>query len=350
LDQIAEWGWAESPGRTLKVFKSDLPKVDYLLPRYIPKEQEERLMQGVRALENPVQRYGLLILRATGMRIGELVDLELDCVHHVLGKGAWLKVPLGKLHTERMVPLDDETLALLDALAELRGTQKSLPHPLTGAPTEYLFVIRGKRVSREHIRDGLAKAVGRAGLLDQDGTPLRITPHQLRHTYATALVNAGVTLQTLMHLLGQVTMEMSLRYGHLFDSTVRQQYEQALETVKRQYAPAIYDLSVVQPKPSCAAITLAASDWMEVNQLKTRLAHGYCLRQVLEQVCQHANICENCSSFIPLPEARPVFQQQLLDARLLVRDAVARGWDNEAVRHKSLVSRLMGGEGKGHVS
>ena len=47
------------------------------------------------------------------------------------------------------------------------------------------------------------------------------TPHQLRHTYATALVNAGVSLQSLMALLGHVSAEMSLRYGRLFDSTVQ---------------------------------------------------------------------------------------------------------------------------------
>lgn len=166
-------------------------------------------------------------------------------------------------------------------------------------------------------------------------------PHTSFVTYATALVNAGVSLQTLMHLLGHVTMEMSLRYGHLFDSTVRQQYEQALDKVKRQYAPDMYELPVVQPKPPCTyTIAPAGSDWMEAHELKTRLAHGYCQRQVHEQACRYANVCENCSSFVPLPEARPVFEQQLQDARLLVRDAMARGWDSEVERHKALVSRL----------
>ena len=61
---------------------------------------------------------------------------------------------------------------------------------------------------------------------------LDITPHQLRHTYATALVNAGVSLQSLMALLGHVSAEMSLRYGRLFDSTVRTEYERALTAAK----------------------------------------------------------------------------------------------------------------------
>ena len=54
-----------------------------------------------------------------------------------------------------------------------------------------------------------------------------VTPHQLRHTYATALVNAGVSVQALMALLGHVSAEMSLRYAHLFDTTVRAEYERA---------------------------------------------------------------------------------------------------------------------------
>ena len=44
--------------------------------------------------------------------------LELDCVHEVPGSGAWLKVPLGKLLTERMVPIDDETVEIIDWIAE----------------------------------------------------------------------------------------------------------------------------------------------------------------------------------------------------------------------------------------
>lgn len=55
----------------------------------------------------------LLLARATGVRIGELRDLELDCVHQIDDHGAWLKVPLGKLGTERMVPLDEETVTVI---------------------------------------------------------------------------------------------------------------------------------------------------------------------------------------------------------------------------------------------
>ena len=58
--------------------------------------------------------------------------------------------------------------------------------------------------------------------------PGHVTLHQLRHPYATAMVNAGVSLQALMRLLGHVSAEMTRRYAHLFDHTVRAEYERAL--------------------------------------------------------------------------------------------------------------------------
>src|SRR5699024_5622641 len=84
-----------------------------------------------------------------------------------------------------------------------------------------------RRLSQQAVRLELTRAAAAAGLD-------HVTPHQLRHTYATALVNAGVSLQALMSLLGHVSAQMSLRYGQLFDTTVRAEYERALDLDKQQ--------------------------------------------------------------------------------------------------------------------
>ena len=73
--------------------------------------------EALEASPNRLFADALLLARATGVRIGELRDLELDCVHEVPKAGAWLKIPLGKLDSERMVPLDDDTVALIDRVA-----------------------------------------------------------------------------------------------------------------------------------------------------------------------------------------------------------------------------------------
>jgi integrase len=201
--------------------------------------------------------------RACGLRIGELTDLELDCVHEVPGQGAWLKVPLGKLGTERMVPLDDETVALVDRIVAHRSPGQPIPHPRTGKRAEFLLTHHGRRLSPEALRDELARAAKTAGTG-------HATPHQLRHTYATALVNAGVSLQSLMALLGHVSAEMSLRYGRLFDQTVRTEYERALTLAKQQIGP----LPAIAPGGR-TALPLLADDWRQAPAIKSRLAGGY---------------------------------------------------------------------------
>src|SRR5204862_1402595 len=153
--------------------------------------------------------------------------LELDCVHEVPGQGAWLKIPLGKLLTERMVPLDEETLKLVDRIAAHRSPGRPLRHPRTGKLADFLLTHQGRRVSAETIREELRRAAAEAGL---DG----VVPHMLRHTYATALVNAGCSLQALIALLGHLSAAMSLRSGRLFDGTLRAEYQRALTPAKAQ--------------------------------------------------------------------------------------------------------------------
>ena len=102
-----------------------------------------------------------------------------------------------------------------------------MPHPRYRRPAQFLFTHHGRRLSQNAVRAELDRAAETAGLD-------HITPHQLRHTYATALVNAGVSLQALMALLGHMSAEMSLRYGRLFDTTVRAEYERALDLAKQQ--------------------------------------------------------------------------------------------------------------------
>jgi integrase len=178
LTDITEWAWPDAPPRRL-VFTRDVPKTPRPLPRYVPVDADQRLTQALHDSPNRLFADALLLARATGLRVGEVVTLELDCVHEIDGSGAWLKVPLGKLDTERMVPLDDEALAIVDRIAATRSPGRPLPHPKTGKLTEFLLTHHGKRVSTQALRDELTRACRSAGLG-------RITPHQLRHTWATA--------------------------------------------------------------------------------------------------------------------------------------------------------------------
>jgi integrase len=229
LTEITEWGWPEAPTRRL-MFPSDNPRLPQPLPRFLPPDADRRLTDALEASPHRLAADALLLQRACGLRIGELLDLELDAVIDLPGSGSWLKVPLGKLDTERMVPIDPQVLTLIDRITAHRSPGRPIPHPRTRRPADFLFTAHGHRISQSRLRKELDRAAKTAGLG-------HVTPHQLRHTYATALVNAGVSLQALMAILGHVSAEMSLRYGHLFDTTVRAEYERALDLATTHRGP-----------------------------------------------------------------------------------------------------------------
>jgi integrase len=141
-----------------------VPRLPRALPRYISPDADRRLVRELENWSNRLRADALLLMRATGLRIGELVDLELDCVHEVPGQGAWLKVPLGKLDTERMVPLDDETLAIVDRIVANRSPGRPLRHPRSGRLVEFLLTHQGRRLSLYTLRDELAYVAKAAGL------------------------------------------------------------------------------------------------------------------------------------------------------------------------------------------
>lgn len=322
LKDISEWDWAEAPARRL-VFRADIPRLPRPLPRYLGPDADRRLAAGLERSPNRLMAGALLLQRACGLRIGELVDLELDCVHEVPGQGAWLKVPLGKLDTERMVPLDDEAVALVDRIVAHRSPGRPIRHPRHARPAEFLLTHHGRRLAPETLRAELSRAATEAGVG-------HVTPHQLRHTYATALVNAGVSLQSLMVLLGHVSAEMSLRYGRLFDATVRTEYERALVLAKERLGPVM---------PTATPVTLS-TDWREAPAIKARLAGGFCVRAEAQGPCAYANICEHCPNLRTDVTYLPVLAAQRVDAEALAADAQARGWIAEADRHHRLIERI----------
>ncbi len=259
-------------------------------------------------------------------------DLELDCLLDFASHGSWLKVPLGKLATERTVPLDDATLASLDAWTAQRGPQRALPHPRHGQPTDFLFVEHGRRPSAYRLRQGLTDAATAAGLQVRDGAALHVTPHQLRHTYGTTLINNGMSLPALMSLLGHVTVEMTLRYASLASPTVRAAYDQAMNKARSRL-----NLPIA---PIGQALVADRVQWLRAEMLKTRVAHGYCSRNLVAESCSYANICEQCDNFTTSVEFLPALQAQFADVTDLREDAQTRGWDTEVARHARVITSI----------
>ncbi len=201
---------------------SDLPKLPVYLPRPIAPDTDEELQKRLASSEDPYQQ-ALLVMRNTGLRVGELSSLTIDCVRKDDVGNVFLKVPLGKLNNERLVPLDERTLTVVENLQRSGRSEREL----------LIETIRGRKTRHLHLKAALDEAA--QGLAIPDG----LTTHRLRHTYATTLLNAGMSLMGVMKLLGHRDYRMTLRYTEITLETVGKEYRAALTQLETRYRIAL---------------------------------------------------------------------------------------------------------------
>lgn len=218
LDWLSEQGIVAAPGRAL-IRPGDLPKKPDYLPRPLPPDIDKELQSRLEKCGSTIP-LGLFLMRRTGLRVGELRCLERDCVRADHGGKHMLKVPLGKMNNERLVPLDHAALAAVTELQQRARRQSPwlIEGPRPGSP-----------VSPDRYQAALRRIGGDLPLSEP------LTTHRLRHTFATSLINAGMSLMGIMKLLGHRDYRMTLRYTQIVDETVGREYFEALSRVAERY-------------------------------------------------------------------------------------------------------------------
>jgi len=214
FDLMADHRLPPHPGLLMS---QDIPRADQTLPRPLTPEDDARLLTELRRDSSDLRVSALLLTRLTGLRIGETADLSTDCLRHLNGDQWALHVPIGKLHSERWTPVGEEVRGIVARLQYLR----MLP---PAAPPEFLLPRpKGKQVLCTQLRDALCEAATRAGI------KTHIVPHQMRHTYATTMLRAGVSLPALMKMLGHRTANMTLRYVEITQQDLQREFHRVRE-------------------------------------------------------------------------------------------------------------------------
>ena len=198
--------------------REDFPPPDHYLPKPLSPEDDRRLEQELRHTDDLVSN-ALLLIRATGVRIGEGIDLPLDCLRQISATQWALHVPLGKLHTERWVPVQDDTRRILARMLELRTLAP--PHGLLHSQDFLLPRYRQPEAWYAVLRRTLAQVAQRAGCTSP------VTPHRLRHSFASEMLRLGVSLPALMQLLGHNDIRMTLRYVQVTQQDLQREFHRA---------------------------------------------------------------------------------------------------------------------------
>jgi site-specific recombinase XerD len=214
LELLADHAFPPRPGLLLG---EDIPRPDQVLPRPLTPEDDVRLQAELRHREDPLSS-ALLLTRLCGARISETADLGEDCLRHLGGEQWALHIPVGKLHNERWTPVNEEARWLVARLRFLR----TLPPAATDG--HLLPRPKGRGVLCAQLRAALCEAASAAGI------SVHVVPHQLRHTYATAMLRAGVSMPALMKLLGHRTANMTLRYVEITQQDLQREMQLAWQT------------------------------------------------------------------------------------------------------------------------
>lgn len=187
------------------------PKLEKKLPTYLTNEEIAKLF-NIR-LTKPVDYRNKAILEvmyATGARISEVINLELnqidfeECIIRVVGKGK----------KERIIPLDD---VAIDALDNYINNYR--PFLIKNETCNYVFLNKnGEKISRQMIFKILKNLANKAGITKE------ISPHTLRHSFASNLLNNGADLRVIQELLGHENLETTEIYSHLQNKKIKDDY------------------------------------------------------------------------------------------------------------------------------
>jgi integrase len=228
LDELREWGWPDSPAIPL-LTRKDLPPSQRYLPRPFTPAVDRRLMKELRRKGDLVS-LGLILARNTGLRVGELARLKLECLTEHRDGATSIRVPLGKLRSEREVPIDRRTADLIRLIRRKRGKRPATTDPETGKPLDLLLCHRDGVMIYRNVFNYRLKSAAKDGEIEEN-----VHAHRLRHTYATDLLRNGVSLPGIMKLLGHRTLRMTLRYAAITNEDLGRDYLAAVEKANRRY-------------------------------------------------------------------------------------------------------------------
>lgn len=189
----------------------ELPKTEKKLPQVLSLEEIVKVINHIDDMTPAGKRNKsmMLLLVSTGMRISELVHLEINDINHSVSN---VRV-IGKGNKERLIPLDQETFRYVYSYMQNERSFFDKKNSL------WLFMMNdGRRMTRENFYNILQKLVLEAGVRDH------FTPHMLRHTFATTLLENHCDLRSIQVMLGHQDISTTTIYTHVTHKQIIDDY------------------------------------------------------------------------------------------------------------------------------
>lgn len=276
----------------------DIPQPRFLEPHVI---ETLRRPQNLERIKDPAHRLVITIMMNVGLRAGHTCALPFDCLRDLNSGDSTDKWALNFIDTKSkrnmMLPVAP---AVATAIRTFQAAQlKRLAHP-----PELLFhnpkAYKTNQLAPEKLNITINRWVAELNLKETDGSPVKVTPHRFRHTFATEMLDKGVPIDVVSRLLGHRNLTSTQIYATVTDKRLRQEWE------KSQIVNVRGDVIALPTGPE------ADAEWLlhRIGRAIQPLPNGYCGLPI-QQTCPHANAClDDCDHFMTTKDFLPVLVEQ----------------------------------------
>lgn len=281
---------------------------------FIPDDVVAQINEALKTEKNPYLKYGIIILQSTGMRIGDLLKLRIDCIKPHLISGYTIEWTQHKGHKDKSpMPVRSECVAAIEKLieitAELRDKSDEkdkdtlMIHRIPkGIGAGSVSVITAQTFSQNWFRD----FIKRNNIKDANGDYYNLTSHQFRRTLGTDMLSKGTNINVIQQVL-----------GHSDPSVTKRFYADVKDKERAEVFQSVGVIGNINQIQSSAFDNVSEFEWFKANKDKcvAGLCDGYCTKPVTDgNICPRLlkrQKCYTCSRYITTPEYLEAHKQHL---------------------------------------
>ena len=295
---------------------------------FIPDDVVAQINEALKKEENPYLKYGIIILQSTGMRIGDLLKLRIDCIKPHLISGYTIEWTQHKGRKDKApMPVRSECVAAIERLVEITA---ELRDEADEKDKNTLMIWRvpkgrccGKVMAINDVRfnnDWMKKFIKKNNIKDANGDYYNLTSHQFRRTLGTDMLSKGTNINVIQQVL-----------GHSDPSVTKRFYADVKDKERAEVFKSVGVIGNINQIQSSAFDNVSEFEWFKANKDKcvAGLCDGYCTKPVTDgNICPRLlkrQKCYTCSRYITTPEYLEAHKQHLANLEKQLEEGAIYG-------------------------
>ena len=297
---------------------------------FIPDDVVAQINDAFKNEENPYLKYGIIILQSTGMRIGDLLKLRIDCIKPHLISGYTIEWTQHKGRKDKApMPVRSECVAAIEKLIEVTA---ELRNEVDEKNKDTLMIWRVPRGNR-FVKAGTVQVISSGtftqtwfekfikdnNIKDANGDYYNLTSHQFRRTLGTDMLSKGTNINVIQQVL-----------GHSDPSVTKRFYADVKDKERAEVFKSIGVIGNINQIQSSAFDNVSEFEWFKANKDKGAcMCDGYCTKPVVDgKICDRLlkrQKCYTCSRYITTPEYLEAHKKHLANLEKQLEEGTIYG-------------------------